>query len=151
MEAELTGNDPGRAAAVLTCLFDLIIFLSRSPENRSGNQPITRLAGLFSALEASFQEDWSLKRMAKYTCMSVNTLLRTFHAAAKQTPLSYLTSLRLNAAVNLLVNTNLPISEISFSCGFHDSNYFAKRFQNAFKTTPSAFRSQKHAIRNAGK
>lgn len=150
MEAEFKRNDPGCAAAVLTCLHDLIIFLSRSPESRKENHPITRLAGLFSALEASFQEDWPLERMAKYTGMSVNTLLRNFQAAVKQTPLSYLTSIRLNAAGNLLVNTDLPVSEIAFSCGFHDSNYFGMRFLKMFKMTPLEFRRQKYKIRTNG-
>ena len=149
MEAEFKRNDPGCAAAVLTYLHELIIFLSRSPENREENRSITRLAGLFSALEASFHEDWPLERMAKYTGMSVNTLLRNFQAAAKQTPLNYLTSIRLNAAGNLLVNTDLSISEIAFSCGFHDSNYFGMRFLKMFKMTPSEFRKKKHRISSA--
>ena len=145
MESELSGRSPGYEAAALTCLFDLIIFLSRSRENRSENQPISRLAGLFSTLEASFQEDWTLERMAKYANMSVNTLLRNFQAAAKQTPLNYLNSLRLNAASLMLVNTDRAVSEIAYLCGFRDSNYFTKRFRKFYKMTPSAFRSKNKA------
>lgn len=151
MESEFKRNDTGCAAAVLTCLHELIIFLSRSPDSRGENYAITRLAELFSALEASFHEDWPLERMAKYTGMSVNTLLRTFQIAVKQSPLKYLTSIRLNAAANLLGNTSLAISEIAFSCGFHDSNYFGMVFQKAFKMTPSGFRRLNHSIRNAGR
>ena len=145
MEAELSGRNPGYEAVAVTFLFDLVILLSRSQENRSGDQPITRLAGLFSKLEASFQEDWTLERMAKYANMSVNTLLRNFQSAAKQTPLNYLTSLRLNAAIHLLANTDRPVSEIAYDCGFHDSNYFTKRFQKYYRMTPSEFRSRKQA------
>ena len=150
MEAEFKRNDSGCAAAVLTYLHELIIFLSRSSDSRGNNISVTRLADLFSALEASFQEDWPLERMAKYTGMSVNTLLRTFQAAARQTPLKYLTSIRLNASANLLVNTDLSISEIAFSCGFHDSNYFGMVFQKAFKMTPSKFRHTKQATIDTG-
>ena len=81
MESEFELMKPGYEAAVAAELFELTVFLSRSLDNRGANQPFTRLAGLFSTLEASFQEDWPLDRMAKYTCMSVNTLLRTFRAA----------------------------------------------------------------------
>ena len=143
MEAELSGRASGYEAVVVTYLFDLVILLSRCQENRSGNQPITRLADLFSKLEASFQEDWTLERMAKYANMSVNTLLRNFQAAAKQTPLDYLTSLRLNAASHLLVHTDRPVSEIAFDCGFHDSNYFTKRFRKFYRMTPTKFRRGK--------
>lgn len=151
METEFSGRNPGYEAVVVTYLFDLIIFLSRSRDNRSANQPITRLAGLFSRLEASFQEDWTLERMAKYANMSVNTLLRNFQSAAKQTPLNYLTSLRLNAASHLLVNTDSPVSEIAYLCGFRDSNYFTKRFQKFCKMPPTAFRNQKRRVLNPEK
>ena len=151
MEAEFTASAPGYEAAVVTALFDLVIFLSRSKESRGGNQPITRLAGLFSTLEASFQEDWPLERMAKFTCMSVNTLLRTFQAATKQTPLNYLTSLRFNAASHLLVNTDRAVSEIAYLCGFRDSNYFTKRFRKFYKMTPGELRSRKQRDPNVGK
>ena len=151
MEAELSRRDPGYEAVVVTYLFDLVIFLSRCQENGRGDQPITRLAGLFSRLEASFQEDWTLERMAKFANMSVNTLLRNFQAAAKQTPLDYLTSLRLNAASHLLANTDRPVSEIAFDCGFHDSNYFTKRFQKFYRMTPSEFRCRKQAGFDPGK
>lgn len=151
MESEFKRNDLGCAAAVLTYLHELIIFLSRSPDSRDKNNSVTRLADLFSTLEASFQEDWPLERMAKHTGMSVNTLLRTFRSATRQTPLKYLTSIRLNAANNLLVNTNLSISEIAFSCGFHDSNYFGMVFQRKFKMTPSKFRRTKQATLDSDK
>ena len=140
MESEFELTKPGYEAAVTAFLFELTVFLSRSLDERGANQPFTRLAGLFSALEAAFREDWPLERMAKYTCMSVNTLLRIFRAAAKQTPLQYLTGLRLNASCSLLSRTDAPVSEIAFSCGFNDSNYFAKKFRNMFGTTPSAYR-----------
>ncbi|MBE6370748.1 MAG: helix-turn-helix domain-containing protein [Lentisphaerae bacterium] len=142
MEAELSRRDPGYEAVMVTYLFDLVIFLSRCQENGRGNQPITRLADLFSKLEATFQEEWTLERMAKHANMSVNTLLRNFQAAAKQTPLNYLTSLRLNAAGLMLVNTDRAVSEIAYLCGFRDSNYFTKRFQKYYKMTPSSFRSK---------
>ena len=151
MEAELSGRNPGYEAVVVTYLFDLVILLSRAQENRSGDQPISRLAGLFSKLEASFQEDWTLERMAKYANMSVNTLLRNFQSAAKQTPLNYLTSLRLNAASHLLVNTDRPVSEIAFDCGFHDSNYFTKRFRKFYKMSPTGFRSRMQTGSDSGK
>ena len=119
MDSEFTGSNPGYEAAVMTGLYDLILFLSRSQDSCRGSQSVTRLAGLFSALEASFQEDWPLERMAKFTSMSINTLLRAFQSAAKQTPLSYLNSLRLNAAGHLLLESDRPVTEIALSCGFH--------------------------------
>lgn len=142
METEFANSAPGCEAAAASALLELIVFLSRASREKKADKSVSRLAGLFGTLEASFREEWTLARMAKYASMSVNTLLRTFRAAAKQTPLHYLNSLRLNAASLLLLDSDRSISEIAFSCGFHDSNYFTKKFRNAFGITPGAFRKK---------
>ena len=142
IRAELELQQPGYEAEVISKLFELIIFLSRSAdEQKSGDRSITRLAGLFSTLEAEFPEDWPLKRMAAYAGMSVNTLLRTFQTVVRQSPLQYLTELRLNAAAHRLRHTGQSVSEIAYACGFHDSNYFTKCFQMHFHRTPTQYRS----------
>ncbi len=143
MNFELERGEPGCEAAVLALLFELIVFLSRSLDDPgSSRHSVTRLAGLFSTLEASFQEDWPLERMAGIAGMSVNTLLRTFQAVAKQTPLQYLTALRMNAACTMLETSDRSVSEIAFLCGFHDSNYFTKRFHAQFHQSPGKWRRE---------
>ncbi|MBE6406492.1 MAG: helix-turn-helix domain-containing protein [Lentisphaerae bacterium] len=141
MELESGFQKPGCEAAIISALFELIVFLSRSSDSSTEKQPLPRLAGLFSLLEASYQEEWDLQRMAKCASMSVNTLLRAFQAAVNQTPLQYLTELRLKAACSLLKNTDQQIGEIAFSCGFHDSNYFSKRFRSKFHMNPTEYRA----------
>ena len=141
MELEFEFRKPGCEAAILSAVYELTVFLSRSTGNSTEKQPLSRLAGLFSLLEASYQEDWDLQRMAKCSSMSVNTLLRAFQSAVNQTPLQYLTTLRLNAACSLLKNTDQQVAEIAFSCGFHDSNYFTKRFRSRFHMSPTEFRT----------
>lgn len=143
LDFELQNRFPGSEAAAVSKLLELAIFLSRSLDNRqNAHQPasLSHLASLISILESSFHEEWDLHRMAKFCGMSVNTLLRTFHNMLKQSPLQYLTGLRLNAAESMLKSSSLPISQIAFACGFNDSNYFAKCFKKHFKCSPTAFR-----------
>ncbi len=54
----------------------------------------------------------------------------------------YITRLRLDKAKHLLTTTTLAISEIAFSCGFHDKNYFAKVFKKKYQYTPSEYREK---------
>lgn len=49
---------------------------------------------------------------------------------------------RLNRAQSLLRDTRLTINEIAEACGFAGPSHFGRRFQDAFHTTPSAFRRQ---------
>ena len=142
IQQEFDFMKPGCEAAIISHLLELTVFLSRASDSRGGNQPMSRRAGLFTILENSYHEEWDLERMAKYTSMSINTLLRTFQASVRQTPLQYLTSLRLNAACSLLLQTDQQIGEIAFACGFHDSNYFSKRFYSKYHMTPSEYRAR---------
>lgn len=52
---------------------------------------------------------------------------------------------RIYAAKTLLVETNLPISEIAEKVGIHDYNYFSKIFRAIAGTTPSAYRKSRRA------
>ncbi len=61
--------------------------------------------------------------------------------------LSYLiTQRRIEAAKNLLLQSNLPISQVAEQVGIADYNYFSKVFRSVVGTTPSNFR--KAARRN---
>lgn len=52
----------------------------------------------------------------------------------------YLTSLRMQKAVELLQYSNLSIKEISVATGFRDYNYFIARFRQLHSKPPGAFR-----------
>ena len=52
----------------------------------------------------------------------------------------YLTTLRLESAVALLNNTNLPISEVALRCGFSTGCYFIRIFHQHFGVTPKDYR-----------
>jgi len=144
IRSEQERHPSGYEAAVISELLNLIIFLSRAADKQKDTAPAeTRLASLFSTLEADFREDWPLQRMASCAGMSVSTLLRTFRIVLRKSPLQYLMELRLSSAAYLLRNTDRTVSEIAYACGFHDSNYFTKSFQTHFHQTPTRYRKQR--------
>lgn len=54
----------------------------------------------------------------------------------------YLTELRINDAKSLLVHSRLSITEIAFSVGFKDSNYFSNVFKKNLGASPRSFRNK---------
>lgn len=52
-------------------------------------------------------------------------------------PKQYLLNLRMNHALELLVENELSIKEIAFACGFNDEKYFSKAFKNKYGYPPS--------------
>lgn len=56
---------------------------------------------------------------------------------------SNINRVRLKNAANLLSNPALRISDIAFSTGFNDANYFSKVFKNQYQMSPTEYRSEK--------
>lgn len=69
-------------------------------------------------------------------------LTRTFHAETGQTPLQYLTRLRIEHGLFLLLNTKDSIESIAVSCGFLNGNYFAKVFRRFLGCSPEEYRKR---------
>jgi len=53
----------------------------------------------------------------------------------------YIIDLRIKKAINLLMNSNLSISEISITVGYNNINYFSKLFKNKTGFSPALFRN----------
>jgi AraC-like DNA-binding protein len=69
-----------------------------------------------------------------------SNLSRLFSARHGVSPSQYLVRMRLSHALSLLKQTNLPVKEISFRCGFSNPNYFARFFRRTQHMTPLGWR-----------
>lgn len=61
-----------------------------------------------------------------------------------------ITAVRIEAACQLLRETNLPIAQIARQTGFNSANYFAKQFRQNKKTTPNEYREGKRSGEEEG-
>jgi AraC-like DNA-binding protein len=48
---------------------------------------------------------------------------------------------RLAAAARLLVETDRPVADIAYDCGFYDHSALTRAFRSATNLTPTQFRS----------
>ncbi len=69
-------------------------------------------------------------------------LNRKIKAITGMTTTEYIVMVRINKAKELLTNTDLSISEISFRCGIDDVSYFSSLFKKHTGTSPTSFRNQ---------
>ena len=82
------------------------------------------------------------------TCEALNVnrtyATEVFHKSYQMSMQKYIQSLRLEAAVNMLINEEkIKIKDISFSCGFSSPCYFIKVFREKYGCTPEDFRKRK--------
>jgi transcriptional regulator GlxA family with amidase domain len=82
--------------------------------------------------------------LASQFSMTTRTFNRRFKAAAGQTPVDYMTHVRMIFACDLLKNTDLSILEVAGFSGFKDATWFSSRFKQWSGNTPKAYR---HTVR----
>ena len=64
-------------------------------------------------------------------------LYRKFKSLSNITIADYFKSLRLNKARELLMTTNLNITEVTYATGFKSLPYFSREFTRKFGKSPS--------------
>ncbi len=104
----------------------------------------TRLAiyDVQTYIDTHFSEPITIQGIADLFFISVSYLTHCFKEATGYSPKQYLMMNRLSFANDLVIHSNLPISEIAFRSGFSDVNNFIRSFSAAYNCTPSALRKQ---------
>lgn len=65
-----------------------------------------------------------------------------FQKYTKMSPIKYLIAYRLYIAQDLIINTTLPISDISQRCGFITLSYFVEQFRIHYNLAPLQYRNK---------
>ncbi|KYH33370.1 response regulator [Neomoorella mulderi] len=121
---------------LLERLMDLADQVAASREQR--NSSLIDRASKF--IEANFSQDLTLEEVAQQVYLSPCYFSRLFKQVKGQNFIDYLTRVRLRAAKELLLNTNLPVAAIAERVGYHDARYFSQVFKKQEGYTPSVFR-----------
>lgn len=88
-----------------------------------------------------FLTDITLQEISKLTNYSAGYISKLFHKKYGATLVSYITSLRIEHAKKLLINTDLTVAEICLQSGFSSMSNFQSSFKKLNGCTPSQFRA----------
>lgn len=81
-----------------------------------------------------------VSNLAKQFRLTPRTLNRRFKRATGMTPLSYLQSLRISGAKDLLRHSNLTVGDIAWQMGIQDVSYFSQLFRRHCGVSPLRYR-----------
>ena len=85
-------------------------------------------------------EPISMVEVARKLGCSSSCLTREFRRRTGQTPIAYLTGIRVRHAVRLLETTDLAAREIALLVGYPDAFYFSRVFKRVMRQSPAHWR-----------
>lgn len=105
------------------------------------HQSLIKVAEL---MEANVERPLSLERIAQETGLSRRQIERLFKRHLNCVPKRYYLELRLKRARELLLQTAMPIMDITTACGFQSPPHFSKCYRKQFGYPPSIERQTRH-------
>lgn len=101
-----------------------------------------RIRTMLAFIHTHYKDKITVAQIADAAGISEREAMRSFRSSLNQSPIEYLIAYRLHEAKKLLRNSDLPITDICYQCGFSESSYFGKAFRKAYGITPREFRSR---------
>ncbi|MCR8560718.1 AraC family transcriptional regulator [Mucilaginibacter sp. BJC16-A38] len=101
-----------------------------------------RINPVFAYLVENFRHQVSLDTAAGIANMTTNAFCKYFKKITRKTFMETIIEYRLNYAIQQLVQTDKPISEIAFESGFGDVSHFYKMFKVKMQLSPLNYRKK---------
>ncbi len=92
-----------------------------------------------------YMDETDFSKLSAKMGFSSAYLTKLFNKYIGDTPLKYLTDIRIHEAKHLLLNTTLPIREIGEKVGYPDQFHFSKTFRRLTGKNPTAYRKENAA------
>lgn len=142
-------EDCGRQIA-LDVARDMVVFTKRSGgQSQCSTSLLSQLTGpanmrdLQNWVLEKLDSKISVEEMAKHTGMSIRHFARTFRNNTGLTPSQFVERARLEKALGLLEDSNLPLKTIAFHCGFASDEHMRKVFKKRLSITASEYRRRR--------
>jgi AraC-like DNA-binding protein/mannose-6-phosphate isomerase-like protein (cupin superfamily) len=91
-------------------------------------------------IDKNYKENIRLGDIAAATHTNAYYLSHLFKAEVGLSPMKYVILRRIGEAQNLLINTDMTITQIAAQVGYNNSNYFQNVFKGALGMTPGEYR-----------
>ena len=115
----------------------------------TGGTPSDIVARARVYMDAHYMEKLSAEQIAEASRVSPSHLFRLFRKETGLTPYAYLTNVRMEHAMKMLLNTSYTVEEIADYCAFCSSANFIRAFRQSTGVTPRKYRKLISGITSA--
>lgn len=141
-------------------LLQILVLISNSSHSRvicKHNRPFNfspsdseKMDTICQYIMANFDRELPLEEIAKVACLSPNSFCRYFKSRIKKPFSRFLIEIRVQHACKLLAESEMPVSEISYECGYNNFSNFNRHFKSITSRTPSQYRKKTGRHRQPG-
>ncbi len=90
-------------------------------------------------LKDHYDEQFTLQEVAEHVHLSPAYFSNLFKITTGFSFVDYVTRLRMEKAMSLLIQKRYSLKEISYMVGYNDPNYFSRVFKKHYQVAPSQF------------
>lgn len=143
----LSDNPPLILVEALTDALAVAIICGLAPHatralvNTTSTMSPSRLRRVQNFIEANLSKPITLGEIASHAALSQYHFVRAFRASVGVPPLRYVWYRRVEKAKRLMATTDIPLAEVSLSCGFSTQSHFTTTFKRNTGMTPAAWRA----------
>jgi transcriptional regulator GlxA family with amidase domain len=151
LEEETRAAAPG-AAAIFAKLADVFVtqalrsYLAAAGSLAPPAVADPGIARIIKMLRGRPDARWSVDAMAHSAGMSRTSFTTRFRASIGESPMAYLTELRLRRAAGYLSTTTKSVREIARLTGYGNEASFSKAFSRLFGRPPGDYRRERLAV-----
>lgn len=128
--------------------FGIVTHQAHYPQRCTGNQSPnkenadTLILQLKDYIDTHLHENLTLEALADKVHFNKTYFVQRFKSLWGVPPMKYVSNLRCQKAMYLLLETDLPISAVAERTGFQSPHYFSAVFKKYTRRTPNDFRKQ---------
>lgn len=128
--------------ALLAGLLFKVLFFINTERNTYVDQPFEdrRISSIVQYINRNFAQITSIEEIADHFFLSKYYLCHMFKAALGVPLVTYLHTIRIKAACELIESDKYKITDIATKCGFNTTPYFCKVFKDEKGITPSEYK-----------
>lgn len=140
---ELRSDSPGYEITLRDALTTILFNTLReyaSPKLKNSSLD-TSIKTMMAYVYENYKHRITISELAQKGCCSERECYRNFNEYLHMPPHEFINYYRLNKGADMLIHTDLSITDICYECGFSSVAYFSEMFKKQYQAKPSEFRS----------
>lgn len=141
---KLYNNYNNKSDMLFIDVANILLYISKINKSILKNNLVNKkLSEIINYISENYLYNISIENIADNCHISKSWICTLFKKNLKTTPMSFLSNIRILHACDILLTTDMTITEIAMNCGFSSSSYFGHIFKLITGQTPSEFRQSK--------